>query len=118
MEENKPKKTGNAIVSGTIWSILDNTAAQAITFVIFLILARILTPSIYGMLSISVLVTQLFKTVIFDSIATSIVRKSSPSIVDYNSALLLSVLLSIPAFLIVFFFCPNYYACNENSGFR
>src|SRR5688572_31295703 len=58
------------------------------------------------MLSISLLVTQFFKSVIFDSIATSIVRKKSPSEVDYNSALFLCFSLSVPAFLIVFFAAP------------
>ena len=95
-----------SILSGAIWSILDNTASQVITFVIFIVLAKILTPSIYGMLSISLLVTQFFKSVLFDSIATSIIRKKSPSEVDYNSALFLCFSLSVPAFLIVFFAAP------------
>lgn len=50
-----------SIISGAIWSVLDNTASQVITFVIFIILAKLLTPSIYGMLSVSLLVTQFFE---------------------------------------------------------
>ncbi|WP_413738012.1 lipopolysaccharide biosynthesis protein [Sodalis sp. RH21] len=103
---NKQPVIRQTIVSGAIWSILDNAAAQAITFVIFIILARLLSPSIYGMLSISLLVSQFFRSVIFDSIATSIVRIEKPTNQDYNSALLLCFLFSLPAFLIVFFSAP------------
>lgn len=95
-----------SIISGAIWSVLDNTVSQVITFIIFIILAKLLTPSIYGMLSVSLLVTQFFRNVIFDSIATSIVRMKSPTPVDYNSAFFLCFSLSVPAFLIVFLFAP------------
>lgn len=94
------------ILSGAIWSVLDNTASQVITFIIFIVLAKLLSPGIYGILSVSLLVTQFFKSVIFDSIATSIVRKKSPSEVDYNSAFFLCFALSVPAFLIVFVAAP------------
>jgi len=104
--KNKDSKRSPSIISGAIWSVLDNAASQVITFVIFIILARVVTPSIYGMLSISLLVTQFFRIFIFDSIATSIIRKKDPSVVDYNCSFLLCFLLSLPAFLIVFVAAP------------
>lgn len=61
------RKNKVGIVGGTIWSILDNAAAQAITFVVFVILARFLDAGIYGMLAISVLVIQFLE--LFFSIA-------------------------------------------------
>ncbi|MGT3112836.1 lipopolysaccharide biosynthesis protein [Klebsiella pneumoniae] len=95
-----------SVMTGAIWSVLDNMAGQAITFVIFIILAKMLTPDIYGMLSVSLLVTQFFKMTIFDSIATSIVRKSNPSNIDYNSAFFLCFVISIPSFTVVYFISP------------
>ncbi|HCD6574800.1 TPA: oligosaccharide flippase family protein, partial [Klebsiella pneumoniae] len=94
------------VVSGTIWSILDNATSQIITFVIFIILARFLNAEIYGVLAISVLVIQFFRNVIFDSISTSIVRKEKPNKVDYNTAFWSCVLFSLPAFLIVLAIAP------------
>ena len=84
--KSSEKNKNVGVVSGTIWSILDNATSQIITFVIFIILARFLNAEIYGVLAISVLVIQFFRNVIFDSIATSIVRKENPSRVDYNTA--------------------------------
>ena len=95
-----------SVMTGAIWSVLDNMAGQAITFVIFIILAKMLTPDIYGMLSVSLLVTQFFKMTIFDSIATSIVRKSNPSNIDYNSAFFLCFVISITSFTVVYFISP------------
>jgi len=104
--KSEDNKKGPSIVSGAIWSVLDNTASQIITFVIFIILAKLVTPGIYGMLSVSLLVTQFFRIFIFDSIATSIIRKKDPTSVDYNCSFLLCFLLSLPAFLIVFVAAP------------
>ena len=84
-QSDKPTPKGS-IASGAVWSILDNVAAQGITFVIFLVLARLLDPHLYGMLSVSILITQLFRTVIFESIATSIIRKHEPTDEDFNTA--------------------------------
>lgn len=100
------KKNRVGIIGGTIWSILDNAAAQAITFVVFVILARFLDAGIYGMLAISVLVIQFFRTVFFDSVATAILRKESPTEEDYNSAFMICTLFSIPAFIIVILLTP------------
>ncbi|HCC7741570.1 TPA: oligosaccharide flippase family protein, partial [Klebsiella pneumoniae] len=104
----KPSKKNKdvGVVSGTIWSILDNATSQIITFVIFIILARFLNAEIYGVLAISVLVIQFFRNVIFDSISTSIVRKEKPNKVDYNTAFWSCVLFSLPAFLIVLAIAP------------
>lgn len=104
----KPSKKNKdvGVVSGTIWSILDNATSQIITFVIFIILARFLNAEIYGVLAISVLVIQFFRNVIFDSISTSIVRKEKPTRVDYNTAFWSCVLFSLPAFLIVLAIAP------------
>ena len=101
-QSDKPTPKGS-IASGAVWSILDNVAAQGITFVIFLVLARLLDPHLYGMLSVSILITQLFRTVIFESIATSIIRKHEPTDEDFNTAFLSCCIFAVPAFLIVFF---------------
>lgn len=100
--ENTRRKPLPSLASGAIWSLLANLFSQIITFVIFLILARLLSPDLYGVLSVAILVTLFFRTVFFDSIATSIVRKKEPSDEDYNASFLLCNLISVPGVIIVY----------------
>ena len=46
MSESLKKKT----VKGTFWSAVDNVANQGITFLVGLVLARLLTPHEYGLI--------------------------------------------------------------------
>lgn len=97
------KSVGKEMYKGTIWSLIDNFVRQAITFVIFIFLARLLTPDIFGMLTVAMLIVQVFKSVVFDSVATAILRKGEPQEIDYNTAFWFCQILSLPAFLILFF---------------
>lgn len=94
---------GKKILSGTIWSVADNFLRQGGTFIIFIVLARILDPEVFGLLTIALLIINLFKAIVFDSIATAIIRKANPSLADYNTGFWLCIGLSMPAFVILFF---------------
>ncbi|KGT95835.1 polysaccharide biosynthesis protein [Erwinia typographi] len=100
--ENNPNKHRASLASGAIWSLLSNLFSQIITFVIFLVLARLLSPHLYGVLSVAIMVTLFFRTVFYDSIATAIVRKKEPSVEDYNSAFLLCNLIAVPGVIVVY----------------
>jgi O-antigen/teichoic acid export membrane protein len=95
-----------AIYKGTFWSLLDNVARQAITLLVFIVLARMLAPALFGLLATSILVVQGFKSIAFDSIGTAIVRKKAPSDVEYNTAFWACVALSIPFFVVLFVIAP------------
>jgi O-antigen/teichoic acid export membrane protein len=95
-----------AIYKGTFWSLLDNFARQAITLLVFIVLARMLQPALFGLLATSILIVQGFKSIAFDSIGTAIVRKKEPSDVDYNTGFWTCVALSIPFFVVLFFIAP------------
>lgn len=95
-----------AIYKGTFWSLLDNFARQAITLLVFIVLARMLAPAVFGLLATAILIVQGFKSIAFDSIGTAIVRKKEPSDVDYNTAFWTCVALSIPFFVILFVIAP------------
>src|SRR5699024_4646127 len=94
---------GKKIYKGTIWSVFDNFFRQIVSFVVFIILSRILELSVFGLLSVSILIVHVFSAVTFNSISTSIVRKEKPSLLDYNTGFWLCLCLSIPAFLFLFF---------------
>jgi O-antigen/teichoic acid export membrane protein len=95
-----------AIYKGTFWSLLDNVARQAITLLVFIVLARMLEPALFGLLATSILIVQGFKSIAFDSIGTAIVRKKAPTDVDYNTGFWACVVLSIPFFVVLFLIAP------------
>lgn len=98
----QPAHFRKAIFHGTIWSLIDNFSRQMITLLVFVVLARMLEPALFGLLATSILIVQGFKSIAFDSIGTALVRKLKPEDIDYDTGFWMCVALSIPSFLIMF----------------
>lgn len=58
----------------SVWSILDNLVQQVLSFVIFLILARWLTPHEFGLLAIAHLMVLFTRMSLLDALAMPVVR--------------------------------------------
>jgi len=73
------KKTGGW-KGKSAWSIADNFAQQAISFLIFAVLARWLTPHEFGLLAIAHLMVQFVRFSLLDALALPVVR--APTVDD------------------------------------
>ncbi|MBL0730700.1 lipopolysaccharide biosynthesis protein [Piscinibacter sp. HJYY11] len=62
------------VASRSFWSILDNLVQQVLSFAIFLILARWLTPHEFGLLAIAHLMVQFHRMSLLDALAMPVVR--------------------------------------------
>lgn len=62
------------LASKSAWSILDNLVQQVLSFVIFLVLARWLTPHEFGLLAIAHLMVLFTRMSLLDSLAMPVVR--------------------------------------------
>jgi O-antigen/teichoic acid export membrane protein len=56
------------------WSVADNLAQQALSFVIFALLARMLSPAEFGLLAIAHLVVQFVRMAVLDALAMPVLR--------------------------------------------
>jgi O-antigen/teichoic acid export membrane protein len=97
---------------GVFWSSVERFSAQGIQFVLGLILARILSPSEYGiigMLSIFIAVAQSF---IDSGFSNALIRKKDRNEVDYSTVFYFNIIVGIVAYFILFFLAPliaNFY---------
>jgi PST family polysaccharide transporter len=77
--------------TGTLWSLLENTGAQASSFVLFLVFARLIDPRSIGLVQVAVTFVTFFTIFVEGGFATAIVqsREVRPSLL--NTAFVLSV---------------------------
>lgn len=85
----------NAWKGRSAWSIADNFAQQALSFVIFAILARWLTPHEFGLLAIAHLLVQFMRMTVLDAIAMPIVRGTDSSDAVFNWLFTLCTVVSL-----------------------
>ena len=93
-------------IKGTAWSAIDNVTQYIVTFVVSIVLARILSPDDYGLLGIIGIFTAVCNAIINSGFTTAIMRKKDPTDDDYNTAFIINMALSLLLYIIVFICSP------------
>lgn len=75
-----------SIVSGVIWSTIDSAVAQALTLAIYVIMARLLSPQILGIVATGALALDFCRSVLIESIAVAVQARPQPKDEDYNAS--------------------------------
>lgn len=91
---------------GMAWSAIGTFSSQAISFVIGIILARILMPSDYGligMLAIFFAISQLF---VESGFSNALIQKINRTETDYSTIFYFNILVSLAFYFILFFIAP------------
>ncbi len=85
------------------WSMLGNSSQQALSFLIFALLARFLDPRQVGLLAICHLINQGVRTIVIDSLAIPVTRKPSLSADDssWSFTFITTVALLLAALLVL-----------------
>lgn len=103
MEEQSLK---DKTVKGVGWSALDNVAQFAVTFVVSIVLARLLSPDDYGLLGIIAIFTAVCTALINGGFVNALIRKKDVIDADYCTAFIVNLLMSIFLYLVIFFCSP------------
>lgn len=93
-------------VKGVGWSAIDNVAQYAVSFVVSIVLARLLSPEDYGLLGIIAIFTAVCTTLINGGFTTALIRKKDVTDDDYNTAFIVNIGMSLLLYAIIFFCAP------------
>lgn len=93
-------------VSGVGWSAADTFLGQGVTFLVGLVLARILSPAEYGLIGIVAIFTTILTGVVDSGFSNALIRKQNVSDDDYNTMFITNLVFSIALFALLFFSAP------------
>lgn len=102
MPESLKEKT----VKGVGWSAIDNIAQTGVTFVVSIVLARLLTPDDYGLIGIIAIFTTVCTALINGGFTNALIRKKDATNDDYNTAFIVNLGVSLLLYLIIFLCAP------------
>lgn len=100
------KELGNSIVGGLFWRFGERIFAQGVTFVVSLIISRILGPSAYGMVSILLIFINLSEVFLTAGFGNSLIQKKDSDAIDFSSVFYFNVIFSIILYIIIFIAAP------------
>lgn len=101
-EANLKTKT----VKGYVWNFLENVLNRGISFVVGIILARIIAPSDYGLIGIILIFIAVFNSIVESGLGTALVRKNDCTEKDYNTVFYTNLAMSILLYAILYFSTP------------
>lgn len=102
MAENLRGKT----LRGAGWSFVDNIASQGITFLVGLVLARLLTPTEYGLIGIILIFIAVFNSIVDSGFSSALIRKKDAKEIDYNTIFIVNMALSLFLSGVCYFIAP------------
>ena len=103
MEPQRNEKIGK----GFFWKLLENFGVSGINFILQIILARILSPEHYGVLSIMIIFTNLADVFIHSGFGTSLIQNKDVTEEDYSSVFWVTLVLAAFAYGIIFVAAPG-----------
>lgn len=96
----------NKTIKGTFWSGADAFLGQGVTFLVGIVLARILSPSEYGLIGIVLIFTTVLSGLVDSGFSTALIRKNDTTNDDYNTMFITNMVLSLLVYVVLFFFSP------------
>ena len=101
-EESLKTKT----VKGVTWSAIDNVAGYAVTFIVGVILARLLSPEDYGLLGLIAIFTAICNCFINAGFGSALIRKKDVTDDDYNTVFIFNLVMSLVLYGLLFICAP------------
>ena len=93
-------------ILGVSWSAIDNIASSGISFLVGIVLARILSPTEFGVLGMLAVFIAVSNTIVDSGFSNALIRKIDTKEIDYNTVFYFNLLLGVVLYIILFFCAP------------
>lgn len=105
-------KAEGTIASGMFWRFGEKITAQAVSFIVSVILARILMPEDYGVVALVNVFIAIAEIFVTSGLGTALIQKKEATELDFSTLFWCNLILSVVIYLIVFCTAPliaNFY---------
>lgn len=98
--------TKKQFVSSAFWKILEQFLSKGVSLLISILLARLLDASVFGLIALTAVFTNLSDILVDGGFSTALISKKEVDDVDYSNSLFVSFSTSTVLYLITFFIAP------------
>ena len=98
--------TRSKVVNGFLWRLAERIGAQGVTFVVSIVLARLLDPKVYGTIALVTVFTTIMNVFTDAGLANALIQKKDADDIDFSSVFWINILWSCLLYLIMFFAAP------------
>lgn len=96
----------NKAVKGVSWSFVDNIANTGVSFLVGIILARLLTPEEFGILGMITIFIAISNSIVDSGFSNALIRKNNATRIDYNTVFYFNLVIGILFYGILYLASP------------
>lgn len=96
----------NTVFSNFIWRFAERCGAQLVTFVVSIVLARLLMPEDYGTVALVTVFTTIMQVFVDSGLSTALIQKKDADDLDFSSVFYFNFVVCIILYLVMFFAAP------------
>ncbi|SFL58944.1 Membrane protein involved in the export of O-antigen and teichoic acid [Porphyromonadaceae bacterium KH3CP3RA] len=96
----------NKALKGVSWSFIDNIAGTGITFVVGLVLARLLSPAEFGIIGMITIFIAISNSIIDSGFSNALIRRLDATDKDYNTIFIFNFGVSLLLYLLLYISSP------------
>ncbi len=108
--------TSTRTVSNLIWRFLERFGAQIVTFVVSIVLARLLDPTVYGTVALITVFTAILQVFVDSGLGNALIQKKDADDVDFSTVFYFNVVVCLLLYAVMFFCAPLIARFYDNSN--
>ena len=103
---NRSDKLKSKTLNGLVWAFFDAIGLQGIQFIVVLVLARLLSPSEFGIIAMLTIFTSIAYSLIDSGFSTAIIQKKNATVIDETSVFHFNIFIGLITTLLFWFAAP------------
>ena len=106
-------------LSGVIWKFGERVSAQAVNFIVSIILARLLLPDDYGLIALVTVFITICNKIVISGFATSLIQKKDADNLDFSTVFYFSLAVAVVLYTGLFFTAPfiaDFYSAESDPA--
>ena len=99
--------TGNKVATNLVWRFAERWGAQGVSFIVSIVLARILTPEDYGLIAVVTVITSILNVFIDSGMANALIQKKDADELDFSSVFYFNIIFCLILYICLFLAAPG-----------
>ena len=105
----------NQVISGLFWKFGERIIAQGVSFVISVILARLLMPEQYGVIALILIFINIANVFVTNGLGESLIQKQDSGDTEFSTMFYCSLAISGVLYMMIFIFAPFIASFYDNE---
>lgn len=100
------KKHNRGFLVNIIWKFIERCGSQGVSFVLTIILARMLEPNEFGKITLVMVFVNLFQVFAEGGLGAALIQKKDVDDYDYSTVFYFNTILSVVLYMVIYFCAP------------